>query len=426
MPKTVKELREERARLITQARSKYDEITDKTTEARAVEINTEFEAIMTEATALENRANNQELLERAEAGLNAGDPRAPNGDDSQSRGNNEPEAVTYRQAFHEFLACQGEPAGMRPEARAALNEGVAILAPEQRAQIAGDAASGGHVVPDEMMQGLNKVLAAWGPMLDENFCTVLKTVSGGSMPIPGVDDTANEAEATATEGAALTDDGSADVVFTKETLEDYMTDTKWLRVSIQLATSGMVNMEALLIDLLGERLGRKGNRWLTVGTGVGQPLGVSVGAGVGKTVVSDSAFTADEVLEFLHSIDEAYRASPKFAAMFNDNTLLALHKLKDGDGNYLVKAAPDTTGKLQIGAMSVRYRINSAMADIGASARSMLAGDFGRYYVRKIGDPVIAAMRDKDFHPGYGVSGYQRIDGTVVDVKALKALVHPA
>lgn len=421
----VKELREKRARLITQARAKHEEITDKTTETRAAEINTEFEAIIAEATALERQANNQETLERAEADLSAGDNRRPNGDDGQSRGNDEPAAVTYREAFNALLLAGGERSEMTPEMRAVLNAGVKVHSEEQRAQIAGTAASGGHLVPEEMMVALTKAEAAWGPMMDDDFCTVIKTASGGSLPIPGVDDTGSTAEATATEGATLTDDGGKDVVFTRDSLEDYMLDTEWLRVSIQLASGSAFGMEDLLATLLGERLGRKGNAWLTTGTGTGQPMGIVTGASVGFTVASAAAITADEILNFLHSIDPAYRSSPKFGLMFNDSTLLALHTLKDGDGNYLIKAAPDGAGRITVGAMSARYKVNQAMANIGATNRSMIGGDFGKYFVRKIGGTVVGTMQDKDFWPGYGVAGYARIDGAVADTKAIKALVHP-
>jgi HK97 family phage major capsid protein len=419
---TLKEFRAKRARLIANARSKFDEITPDTPEARAAEIEGEFNSMMAEAAKLERQISNLERLERAEADLRNGDPRRPLGENAGGAAIDEPVAVDYREAFHALMCAGGDVHAMDAEARAALQ----ARNDEFRAQVAGTDAAGGFLVPDEAHTAIVKAMAAWGPMYDDGFATVLNTNGGGTLPIPGVDDTAGRAEKNTSEGAALTDDGGKDVTFTKSTLGDFLYDTEWLRVSIQLATSGMVGMEGLLGDLLGERLGRTANDVLTVGTGTGEPLGIVTGAGVGKTVAATGAVTADEILELLHSIDPAYRRSPKFGLMFNDNTLLALSKLKDGQGNYLLGEDGDGVSRLRIGRVSARYTINQAMANIGANNRSMIAGDMGKYFVRKIGNIVIGTDRGKEFWPGFGVAGYTRLDGAVADTKAIKALVHPA
>lgn len=423
---TPKELREKRARLVENARTKLAEITDKTDAARATEINIEAEAMIAEAEGLAARAETAERLARAEASLTEGDTRRPGYEDGQHRGIETPETLDYRSAFHAELRARASGEPLSPEIRAALAAGWSTLTPEQRAQTAGTPAAGGYLVPEEMMPGLVEAMADWGPMFDDGFATVIKTDSGGSMPIPTLDDTDKQAAETTTEGGTLTDDGSADAVFGRETLEDYMIDTSWIRMSIQLLTGGFMNIEQLLNAKLGERLGRKANAWLTTGTGAGQPQGIVTGAGLGKTVASLSAITADEVLDFVHSVNSAYRRSPKAKAMFNDNTLLALHKLKDGQGNYLLQTAPDGSGLLQIGAQRIKYDINDDMADIGANNASMIFGDMSRYFVRKIGGVVVGSITDKDFWPGIGVAGYARLDGVLTDAAAVKKLVHPA
>lgn len=425
---TPKEMREKRARLITQARSLQTEMeAEGTTEARATELEGQFNGLITEAEGLARRAEREENLQSMEASLEDGDNRRPAGQEGRQAGDPAPGEISYREAFHQWMVAGGDRHEMTPEARAVLDQGQTQFSPEQRAQTAGTAAAGGNLVPDEAMQAIVKAMAAWGPMYSDGFATVINTGGGGSMPIPGLDDTDKTAEANTSEGQALTDDGGKDAVFTKFSLEDFMYDTEWLRVSIQLATSGMVNMENLLGELLGERLGRKANAVLTTGSGAGQPQGIVTGATAsGVTIASNAAITADELLKVFHSVDPAYRGSPKFGAMFNDNTLLALHQLKDGQGNYLVREAPDGAGRLRIGAVSVKYTVNQAMADIGGNARSVIMGDMGKYYVRKIGGVVLGTDRGKEFWPGFGIAGYTRMDGAVADAKAIKALVHPA
>lgn len=416
------ELRARRARLIADARSKFDEIKGDTPEARAREIETEFDAIMAEAEGLEARAAGMDRLARAEASLAAGDDRAPRGTDEQRGGVQDAAApVAYRSAFFQLMQAGGDVHGVAAEVRAAL----AAHNAELRAQIAGTDAAGGHLVPDEMMQPLVKAMAAWGPMYDDAFATVIKTAGGGTIPIPGVDNTQKRAAKNTAEGQPLADTGHKDRVFTKLTLEDFLYDTEWLRISLQLMTGGMENMESLFGEMLGEELGRTANDVLTTGTGAGEPLGIVPGAVLGHAPASATSFTGDDILSLYHAVDPAYRASPKFGLMFNDNTLLAMHKLKDGDGRYLLSTAPDGSGRVQVGAVSAKYTVNQATPDVGAGKRSIIAGDFGKYFVRKIGNVVIGTDRGREFFPGFGMAGFVRLDGTVADTKAIKAMQHP-
>jgi len=256
---------------------------------------------------------------------------------------------------------------------------------------------------------------------------VITTAGGGTITMPTVNDTAVTAEAH-TEGATLTDDGGKDVTFAQKTLGAYAFNTEWLRVSRELADDSIFAMEQVLGDLLGERLGRIANSKLTTGSGSSDVLGVVTGSTLGKTTAGTTAITSDEIIDLLHSVDPAYRMSPKAAFMFNDSTLSVIRKLKDGDGNYLWQM-----GNVQQGApgtlLGYRYYINQAMASIPGSAaatRVMIFGDLGKFYVRKVGAPLIGALQDKDFWPGFGVAGYIRFDGELADTAAVKHLITAA
>ena len=423
MSKTMKEMIAAHAILITQARAENDLITEKTSPGDQGEIEARFELIMGEAATLQTRIDNRSRLEAAEASVSAGDPRRPNGA-TEARGvEGEAEAIDYRGAFHAMLRAGGDVHSMDAEARSVLQQGVSSFSAEQRAQVVGTNTAGGFLVPDEAMQQIVTAMAAFGPMFADGFGTVIPSDSGGSMPIPGVDDIENEAAAEAAEGG---DKGTGTaIVFTRKTLEDHLRTTGWLGVSIQLMTGSMVGVEQLIGGLLGERMGRKVNRELTVGSGSGEPVGIVTGASAGITTAG-LGFTADEVLKFIHSVDPAYRQLPKFGLMFNDATSLALSLLKNGDGNYLLQLAPDGTQRLVIGNVAAKFTINQAMPDIGANARPMIAGDMSKYYVRKIGGFVLGSDRGKEFWPGMGIAGYQRYDGVVADPRAIKAMVMPA
>jgi HK97 family phage major capsid protein len=142
----------------------------------------------------------------------------------------------------------------------------------------------------------------------------------------------------------------------------------------------------------------------------------------GKTAVATTAFTADEIIDLEHSVDAAYRMSPKFAYMFHDLVLAAVRKLKDGQGNYLWQA-----GNIQAGVPSTlngrNFWVNNAMSSAFTTGQKLiLAGDFGKYFVRKVGAPLIGALQDKDFWPGIGMAGWIRFDGDLMDTAAVKHL----
>lgn len=419
---TIKELREQQARLATEARAEFDKITDKTPEGEAAEIEARFDTMMSEHTKIGERIERMQRLEAAEAALRQGDPRRPLGQNTDAAGDQGGDGKpTYRQAFHAFLRSAGQLGEISQEERELLRGGFQRI--EGRAQTAGTNSEGGYTVPNEMMAGLVKAMAAYGPMYDQDVCRVMTTTSGALLPIPTVDDTSKTGVA-GTEGTTLTDDGSADAVFGQADLGAFSYNTKWLRVSRELVSDSMLDVEATLGDLLGERLGRLANSYLTTGTGTGQPLGIVTAATLGKTTASATAIAADEVIDFYHSIDPAYRASPKFRTMFHDTTLLALRKLKDADGLYLVQDLNDGTGRLRIGSVVTPYSVNQAMDQIATGKKPMVAGDFGRYFVRKVGAPLIGAIQDKDFWPGFGIAGWIRFDGKIADTRAIKYMAN--
>lgn len=418
----IKELREKMANIATNARSKYDEITADTPEDRAAEIEREFDAMMADHDKLNRQVERLERLEAIERQANAADPRRPGGN-AVGRGTDDGDLPDYRTAFFQWLrskAPDAEP--LSDAARHVLRQGY-VDGKELRAQTTSDSA-GGYTVPTETANILIRSMLAFGPMYDPGVATEIVTTGGGQLEMPTVNDTAVTAGAH-TEGATLTDDGGKDVTFGQKVLNAYAFDTEWVRVSKELADDSIFAMETLLGSLLGERLGRIANSQLTTGTGSSAPNGVVTASTAGKTAAATAAITFDEILDLEHSVDPAYRVGPKVRYMLNDSTLLAVRKLKDGDGNYLWQM-----GNVQAGIPSTingrPYSINQAMDSLAAAKKVMLFGDFAKYYVRKVGQPLIGAIQDKDFWPGFGVAGYIRFDGELADTAAVKHLITAA
>lgn len=415
---TIKELREQQARIATNARAKFDEITEDTDESRAAEIEAEFDAMMADHDKIGGQIERLQKLENAEERMNAPDPRRPD-NDGEARGANEGEGPTYREAFHSYLRSQGNIGSMHPEERQVLMGGYSSL--EQRAQTSGTTTEGGYTVPTELANILIKSMAMWGPMYDPGITTELVTSGGGQITMPTVDDTSTVV-VKHSEGVTLTDDGGSDATFGQKVLDAYAFNTEWLRVSKELVDDSSFNIEQILGDLLGERLGRRANTELTTGDGTGDPNGIVTASTKGVDAAGTGAVTADELIELLHSVDPAYRASPRFRWMMNDSTVAALRKLKYGDGHYIIQA--DFRDGLQERLLGYPFTVNQAMPDLGTGNKPIVVGDFSKYYVRKVGQPLIGAIQDKDFWPGFGIAGYIRFDGELADTAAVKHILN--
>jgi HK97 family phage major capsid protein len=420
---TIKELREQAAKTVTEARSMLDSINEKSTPEQRKEAEQAVDRALAEAGEIEASAERLASLEAAEKRTaeaiemeerQAREAKRPVMPPAESRNGGE---MDYRTAFHQYLRAQGVKGDMDPEARAVLDRGFSEI--ELRAQTTAVAA-GGYTVPTELANILVQSMLAWGPMYDPGVTTELVTSGGGKITMPTVDDTTT-AVVKHTEGTTLTDDGGSDVTFGQKELDAYAFNTEWLRVSKELADDSIFAMETILGNLLGERLGRRANLELTVGDGTGDPNGIVTASAAGKVAAATNAITADEIIDLLHSVDPAYRMGPRVRFMFNDGTLAAIRKLKDGDGNYLWQM-----GNVQAGVpgtlLGYNYSINQAMAGLGSGvdSRVMVFGDFSKYYVRKVGSPLVGAIQDKDFWPGFGIAGYIRFDGELADTAAVK------
>lgn len=425
---TIKELREQAARTLTEARTMLDSIDDKATPEQRTEAEQAVDRALSEMSDIEARAERLQRVEDAEKRMaEAAEAEERARREARRPGFGEGEArmggdMDYRTAFHEYLKAQGQIGAMSAEARAVLEAGYKSMGAEARAQTTTDAA-GGYSIPETMLERVVRSMALWGPMYDDAApFTVINTTGGNPMPFPTVDDTAVTAGAH-TEGTTLTDDGGKDVTFGTKQLDAFAFDTEWLRVSKELADDSFIAMEGFIGSLLGERLARIANLQLTTGTGTAAPNGIVTASSSGKVAAANNAITYDEILDLEHSVDPMYRRGPGAAYMLNDSTLLSVRKLKDGDGNYLWQM-----GNVQAGIPSTLngrpYFINQDMASLtdGVNSRVMVFGDMAKYYVRKVGQPLIGAIQDKDFWPGFGIAGYIRFDGELSDTAAVKHL----
>jgi HK97 family phage major capsid protein len=299
-------------------------------------------------------------------------------------------------------------------------EEVRILAPyrvvpdrEGRALSVGTQTAGGFTVAADtsFYQQIDRALKAFGGM--RQAARVLQTSNGADLPVPTVNDTAQVGEIIA-ENATH---NQQDVAFGQLVLKAYEFSSKIVLVPRQLLQDAAIDIEGLLGGLLGERIGRIENTMFTTGTGAAQPKGVVVGGTQGKLAASATAIAPDELFDLFHSVDPAYRDGPQVFFMFRDSTLQAIRKLKDTTNQYLFR--PDGSS-LSAGApdliLGKRYVINQDVAAIATGAKTVLFGDFSKYWIRDVTPLILRRSDDRYFEfDQIAFLAIQRSDGNLLD-----------
>lgn len=410
---TLKELLEARARAWEQMK----EINDR---AKAGEdLSAEDEASFTRAESDYDRLDKQ--IQRQEK-IDAGERRLEQveTDPIVNPGNTErgdERAAEYDEAFSAYV--KRGLSRMPENLRTALEQGVSND-PEIRALSVGTNTAGGYLVPPGWRNEFIVQLKDYGAV--QEVAQVIETESGQSIQWPTMNDTTNVGRLLA-ENTQMTE---TDVVVGTKTLDAYVYSSDLTRVSLQLANDSGFDVGNLVRSAHAERIGRITNQHFTTGTGTAQPDGIVTGATSGVTAASTTAITADELIDLVHSVDPAYRRSPRAQFMLSDTALKSVRKLKDSNGMYLWQ--PNVQAGTASTLFGYGYVINQDMAVPAAGVKSVLFGDFFAGYVIRIvqGIQVITFTERYMDYLQLGHSSFMRADGTVQNASAYKALTQAA
>ncbi|MCK5502214.1 MAG: phage major capsid protein, partial [Tritonibacter mobilis] len=216
----IKELRENAQKLLTEATSLRDGITDKTPLEEARAANDKFDAMMDQYDGLIKEAEREERAAKAQREAEERREQEERAERESRRPGQEetrhqPDADVseeYREAFRLYLATGADLSELDREAREALRRGYR----EDRAQNAGTGAQGGFLVPTTLAGFINVAAAAHGPMMDGQIATEINLANGAPFDLPTVDDTTQEATPH-TAGDEGKDDDSGDIALGKTT-----------------------------------------------------------------------------------------------------------------------------------------------------------------------------------------------------------------
>jgi HK97 family phage major capsid protein len=251
---------------------------------------------------------------------------------------------------------------------------------QKRALSVGTTTAGGYTVPEGFGPTLDRALLAYADV--RRVAQVIRTDTGNAMPWPTVTDTSNTGELLAEN---TTFGASVDPTFGIVNFSAYKYSSKPVMISHELLNDSAFNLEQVVAEMLGERIGRIQGTHMTTGTGTSQPQGVVTGATAGITAASATAIAGTEIVRLAHKLDPAYRrvAADSVGYMCHDGILAALAILVDSNGQPLFQTsfregAPDRLYGYPV------FNNQAMQATIATATVTVVFGDYKGYAVRDV------------------------------------------
>ncbi len=280
----------------------------------------------------------------------------------------------------------------------------------------GEDSEGGYLVPDEFEK---KLIAA---LEEENVFRPLATkinTSSGDRKIPIITSKGEAVWMEEEESYTLSDDA-----FGQISLSAYKVGTA-IKISEELLNDSVFDLASYITSEFARRIGAKEEEAFLIGDGTGKPTGIFAetgGAEDGGTT-STANITFDDMLELFYSLKSPYRK--KAVWLLNEQTLKALRKLKDANGNYIWQPSisqgiPDT--------ILNRPYVTSVYAPTPDAGNKAIAfGDFSYYWIADRQGRSMKRLNELFAMNGQvGFLASQRVDGRLILPEAVKTLTMKA
>ncbi|WP_337487797.1 phage major capsid protein [Phascolarctobacterium faecium] len=266
-------------------------------------------------------------------------------------------------------------------------------------------ADGGYLVPEEYDKRIIDALMEDNIM--RGLGTIITTSGQHKINIAAT----KPAAAWIEEGEALQ---FSDAKFAQTLLDAHKLHVA-IKITEELLYDNAFNLENYIITEFGKAMANAEEDAFLNGDGTGKPLGLFAETG-GATIASTltAAIKSDDMLELIYALKRPYRKNAKF--ILNDQTLLAIRKLKDNNGAYMWQPSYQAGEPDKILGYDV---FTSAYAPANAIS-------FGDYSYYNIGDRGTRSMQElRELYAGNGMIGYvvkERVDGKLILPEAVQIL----
>lgn len=264
--------------------------------------------------------------------------------------------------------------------------------------------------------------------------TLLTTASGETLRVPRT-----TALSTATITAEAAPIAESDPTLSTVSLGAYKYGFL-VQVSTEMVQDAGVDLVGYLAREAGQAIGLGLGNHLINGTGSGQPRGVILDATAATTGPTGTATsfgaqgTAGQGTDLLYdvygSLAEPYVMQPATGWLMRNATLTAIRKLKTGTAGEIVggEFVGAGTGGASASMIGKGVFVDPFVPAMGANAKSVLFGDWSRYFVRMVNG--IRFERSDDYAFGNDLVTFRallRADAALVDsTGAIKYFAHSA
>lgn len=243
----------------------------------------------------------------------------------------------------------------------------------------------------------------------------------GTFSMPTSDGATEEGEIVGENAQAASQDPSFGTVG----LYAFKFSSKLFTVPIELMQDASFDVGSFVLERSRDRIGRIQNRKFTVGTGTGEPTGLTVAASVGKTGAAGqtTTFTHDDLADLIESVDAGNEDFGPLSWQMSQAARKAARKIKDTAGRPIW--TPDTDADYLLG-----YRLvtNPHMPAPAANAKSVAFGQMQRYIVHDRLELMLVRIADSAYLKSgqVGFVAFARAGGNLTDATAVKLYQHPA
>ncbi|MBQ2938925.1 MAG: phage major capsid protein [Clostridia bacterium] len=277
----------------------------------------------------------------------------------------------------------------------------------------GTDSEGGYLVPDTFEKTLITALEAENVIRKHAH---VFTTSHGSHKIPVV--------STRGTAAWVDEEGQipeSDDAFGQQLIGAHKVATL-IKVSEELLNDSAFDLEGYFTKEFARRIGNAEEAAFLSGNGTGKPTGILAGVGgaeIGITAASETAITADEIIDLFYSLKSPYRKNAIW--VLNDSTIKAIRKLKDHNGQYLWQPALRDGEYDTI--LGKRIFTSPYAPEIGAGAKSIAFGDFSYYWIGDRQGVSFKRLNERFAETGQvGFIATKRVDAKLILPEAIKVL----
>ena len=239
----------------------------------------------------------------------------------------------------------------------------------------------------------------------------------GTLTFPVYDESGDKVQcAYATEFNAL---DSHTGKFTSVALGGYLVGAL-TKISKSLINNAQFDVVSYVISKVSLAIARFLEKEALLGAGGSACEGVLVGASQIVKTASATAIVADELIDLQMAVPQQYQEGACW--IMSLNTLKAIRKLKDVDGDYLLNK--DLTMGFGYALLGKHVYISDNMPEIGATNKVVVYGDMSGLATKFVEELEIEVLREKyaDQH-AVGVVAWMEFDAKVEDAQKISKLV---